>query len=88
MGDLPICDHDLRLEYFALALGSWLSLTAWGQWVAPARVWLPLTGRLPWALIEFLDDAQRRGACASPVRSTNSVMLDSNTTLADASQMS
>ncbi|MFC9915660.1 NACHT domain-containing protein [Streptomyces sp. NPDC059862] len=46
---------------FALALASWFSLTAWGQWVALARVWLPLTGRLPWALIEFLDDAHRRG---------------------------
>ncbi|GGU24362.1 XRE family transcriptional regulator [Lentzea flava] len=38
-----------------------LSLTAWGQWVVFARVWLPLTGRLPWRLPEFLDDAYRRG---------------------------
>ncbi|MFD4639859.1 helix-turn-helix domain-containing protein [Lentzea sp. NPDC058436] len=38
-----------------------LSLTAWGQWVVFARVWLPLTGRLPWALPAFLDDAYRRG---------------------------
>ncbi|MFI5689318.1 hypothetical protein [Streptomyces sp. NPDC051636] len=44
-----------------LALGYWFSLTAWGQWVALARIWLPLTGRLPWALIAFLDDACRRG---------------------------
>lgn len=38
-----------------------LSLTAWGQWVVFARVWLPLTGRLPWGLPAFLDDAYRRG---------------------------
>lgn len=38
-----------------------LSLTAWGQWVVFARVWLPLTGRLPWRLSAFLDDAYRRG---------------------------
>ncbi|WP_274383608.1 NACHT domain-containing protein [Saccharothrix deserti] len=38
-----------------------LSLTAWGHWVVFARVWLPLTGRLPWALPAFLDDAYRRG---------------------------
>ncbi|GHH29897.1 helix-turn-helix domain-containing protein [Lentzea cavernae] len=38
-----------------------LSLTAWGQWVVFARVWLPLTGKLPWRLPAFLDDAYRRG---------------------------
>ncbi|MET8760127.1 helix-turn-helix transcriptional regulator [Lentzea sp. NPDC004782] len=38
-----------------------LSLTAWGQWVVLARVWLPLTGRLPWGPAAFLDDAYRRG---------------------------
>jgi hypothetical protein len=46
---------------FAGGLGYGLSLTAWGQWVALARIWLPLTGRLPWRLIAFLDDACRRG---------------------------
>lgn len=38
-----------------------LSLTAWGHWFVLARVWLPLTGRLPWALPTFLDDAHERG---------------------------
>ncbi|MFB9928099.1 helix-turn-helix domain-containing protein [Amycolatopsis halotolerans] len=38
-----------------------LAFTAWGQWVLLARIWLPLTGRLPWAVTEFLDDAYRRG---------------------------
>ncbi|QIK09122.1 NACHT domain-containing protein [Streptomyces sp. ID38640] len=38
-----------------------LSLTAWGQWVTLSRIWLPLTGRLPWAVSAFLRDAHRRG---------------------------
>ncbi|MFI9274159.1 helix-turn-helix domain-containing protein [Kitasatospora sp. NPDC052896] len=38
-----------------------LALTAWGQWVLFTRIWLPLTGRLPWATIAFLDDAYHRG---------------------------
>ena len=42
-----------------LAIG--ISLTAWGQWLVFARVWLPLTGRLPWSVAAFLDDACRRG---------------------------
>ncbi|MGY5129457.1 trypsin-like peptidase domain-containing protein [Streptomyces nigrescens] len=46
---------------FGLGLGYGLSLTAWGQWVALSRMWLPLTGRLPWTLIAFLDDACQRG---------------------------
>ena len=47
---------------FAGGLGYGLSLTAWGQWVAIARIWMPLTRRLPWRLITFLDDACQRGA--------------------------
>jgi transcriptional regulator with XRE-family HTH domain len=43
------------------ALGYALSLTVWGQWVVFARIWLPLTGRLPWSLVTFLEDAQQRG---------------------------
>ncbi|WP_328687453.1 NACHT domain-containing protein [Streptomyces caniferus] len=46
---------------FGGGLGYGLSFTAWGQWVALSRMWLPLTGRLPWAVIAFLDDAHRRG---------------------------
>jgi hypothetical protein len=42
-----------------LAIGT--SLTAWGQWLVFARVWLPLTGRLPWAVAGFLEDACQRG---------------------------
>ncbi|MBT2431903.1 hypothetical protein J7F01_06770, partial [Streptomyces sp. ISL-22] len=43
------------------ALGHALTLTAWGQWLVLARIWLPLTGRLPWAVVTFLEDAYQRG---------------------------
>ncbi|MGW1954211.1 helix-turn-helix domain-containing protein [Streptomyces sp. NPDC001920] len=43
------------------ALGHVLTLTAWGQWLVLSRIWLPLTGRLPWALLTFLEDAYQRG---------------------------
>ncbi|MGW0791198.1 NACHT domain-containing protein [Streptomyces sp. NPDC002911] len=42
---------------FGAGLGYGLCLTAWGQWVALARIWLPLTRRLPWRLVAFLEDA-------------------------------
>ena len=35
--------------------------TAWGQWIVLSRVWLPLTGKLPWNTVAFLDDAYQRG---------------------------
>ncbi|MFJ7085962.1 helix-turn-helix domain-containing protein [Streptomyces griseus] len=38
-----------------------LAFTAWGQWVSLSRVWLPLTGKLPWHTVAFLEDAYRRG---------------------------
>ncbi|GAA2807610.1 hypothetical protein GCM10010441_35450 [Kitasatospora paracochleata] len=38
------------------------AFTAWGQWLALVRFWLPLTGRLPWNTSAFLDDAYHRGA--------------------------
>jgi transcriptional regulator with XRE-family HTH domain len=43
------------------AFGYALALTAWGQWAVFARVWLPLTGRLPAAVPAFLEDAYQRG---------------------------
>ncbi|MER5938012.1 helix-turn-helix domain-containing protein [Streptomyces sp. NPDC001928] len=42
-------------------LGYALTLTAWGQWLLLTRIWLPLTGRLPWAVVTFLEDAYQRG---------------------------
>lgn len=41
----------------AFTLGS----TAWGRWLISVRLWLPVTGRLPWRVVAFLDDAHRRG---------------------------
>ncbi|WP_344640904.1 helix-turn-helix domain-containing protein [Kitasatospora cystarginea] len=38
-----------------------LAFTSWGQWLLFTRIWLPLTGRLPWATMAFLDDAYHRG---------------------------
>jgi hypothetical protein len=38
-----------------------LAFTAWGQWLLLARLVLPLTGRLPWRLTGFLNDAYNRG---------------------------
>ncbi|WP_052441633.1 helix-turn-helix domain-containing protein [Streptacidiphilus anmyonensis] len=38
-----------------------LVFTAWGQWILFTRLLLPLTGRLPWATLAFLEDAYRRG---------------------------
>jgi hypothetical protein len=38
-----------------------LSFTAWGQWAVLSRIWLPLTGKLPWNTVAFLDDAYHRG---------------------------
>ncbi|MEW1772377.1 hypothetical protein [Streptomyces sp. NPDC086777] len=37
-----------------------VALGAWGRF-AVARVWLGATGRLPWRLMAFLEDAHRRG---------------------------
>ena len=51
---------------FGLAGGTAFGLSlavrsAWGQWLVLTRVWLPLTGRLPWRTHAFLTDAHQRG---------------------------
>ncbi|WP_027944037.1 NACHT domain-containing protein [Amycolatopsis taiwanensis] len=56
----------LRNLIFGLVLGSAfgivrLALSAWGSWLLFARLWLPLTGRLPWRPKRFLEDAYDRG---------------------------
>lgn len=38
-----------------------LGFSAWAQWVLLVRLWLPLTGRLPWSVGTFLTDACGRG---------------------------
>jgi len=35
--------------------------SAWGRWLVLVRLWFPLTGRLPWRVLTFLDDAHDRG---------------------------
>lgn len=42
----------------ALGLGT---TTAWGRWVVLVRIWLPLRGRAPWAMIVFREEAYERG---------------------------
>ncbi|MER6796495.1 hypothetical protein, partial [Amycolatopsis mediterranei] len=37
-----------------------LFVTVWGPWLL-ARLWLSLTGRLPWRVMPFLADAHQRG---------------------------
>lgn len=51
---------------YGILYGSFAALTrilvsAWGRWLVFARLWLPLTGRLPWQPRRFLDDAYDRG---------------------------
>ncbi|GGV42440.1 hypothetical protein GCM10010245_66580 [Streptomyces spectabilis] len=41
-------------------LGLWLSHTAWGHFVM-ARAYLAARGKVPWDLMEFLQDAHERG---------------------------
>ncbi|WP_326671363.1 MULTISPECIES: hypothetical protein [unclassified Streptomyces] len=62
----PLCGFLSGLVFglvsaFAGGIGHGLTMTAWCQWVALCRIWLPLRGRLSWALIAFLDDAHERG---------------------------
>ncbi|MFI7438654.1 NACHT domain-containing protein [Nonomuraea indica] len=47
--------------YGSFAALTRLVLSAWGRWLLFARLWLPLSGRLPWRPKLFLDDAHDRG---------------------------
>ncbi|GHC83470.1 NACHT domain-containing protein [Streptomyces flavofungini] len=38
-----------------------IAVSAWGKFTV-ARIWLAATGRLPWRVLEFLEDACARGA--------------------------
>lgn len=42
-------------------LSAALSFTAWGEWLVFGRLWLPLTGGLPWRTVAFLKDAHELG---------------------------
>jgi hypothetical protein len=54
---------DARLIYCPIvtSLAYGVLAHAWGQWLVVVRVWLPLRGRLPWAVVAFLEDAHARG---------------------------
>ncbi|MER6132171.1 hypothetical protein [Streptomyces sp. NPDC001815] len=45
----------------AVGIAFGIGAHAWGRWLIVARFWLPLTGRLPWDVWDFLDDAHQRG---------------------------
>lgn len=59
----PLTSDPVYVLQYALLVG-WLSVrvtSAWFFWAVLARGWLPLTGRLPWRMQSFLDDAHHRG---------------------------
>ncbi|MGW0581590.1 NACHT domain-containing protein [Streptomyces sp. NPDC002920] len=63
---LPI-GSERESGYLLFALLPWLfvgplaiCLSAWG-WFLVTRLWLSTTGRLPWHLMDFLDEAHERG---------------------------
>ncbi|MGW0577358.1 NACHT domain-containing protein [Streptomyces sp. NPDC002920] len=58
-GDLGGLSHIGTQLWLPLGAAA-ISLSAWGRFTV-ARVWLAATGRLPWRLMAFLDDAHRRG---------------------------
>jgi hypothetical protein len=59
-GGLPSLTAGALLGGLALGLLAGLTLTATG-WFGFTRAYLAVHGRLPWRLLEFLQDAQRRG---------------------------
>ncbi|MFJ7212843.1 SEFIR domain-containing protein [Amycolatopsis sp. NPDC098790] len=56
----PIVPLPTTIGFALAALVVSVAYTSWGRFVV-ARGWFALTGRLPWRLMEFLDDAHRRG---------------------------
>ena len=54
-----------------------VSGTAWGAFVL-VRSWLALSGRLPWRLMAFLDDAHERGILrqSGPLASLKQLLLE------------
>ncbi|MFI1483331.1 NACHT domain-containing protein [Streptomyces sp. NPDC020747] len=50
----------MHTEVWVQVGASSLALSAWGR-LGSARIWLALTGRAPWRLMGFLDEAHRRG---------------------------
>lgn len=59
----PWVDFGFRSLFLFGLVGATASLvfSAWGNWLLFARLWLPLTGRLPWRPKRFLEEAYQRG---------------------------
>ncbi|MER5475227.1 hypothetical protein [Streptomyces sp. NPDC002685] len=62
-----LTDRVDQAQYLAITFIAWILagpfavfLSAWG-WFLVARLWLCGTGRLPWRLMAFLDEAHQRG---------------------------
>jgi hypothetical protein len=49
------------VDGLVLATGYAASMQSWGRWLILTNFWLPLTGRLPWAVMAFVEDAHQRG---------------------------
>jgi transcriptional regulator with XRE-family HTH domain len=64
------------------ALSIALAFTSWGQWLVLSRFWLPLTGKLPWAVTASSTTPTAAECCAKPVPSTSSATPASKTTSA------
>ncbi|MEU9605838.1 hypothetical protein [Streptomyces sp. NPDC048057] len=57
-----------------------LAFTAWGQWLTLARIWLPLTRRLPWGIAASWKAPTTSAYCATPAPSTSSGTTSSSDT--------
>jgi hypothetical protein len=52
--------QNITTEAWLLVSPLAVGLSAWG-WLLTTRLWLCATGRLPWRLMTFLQEAHRRG---------------------------
>ncbi|MER5453015.1 hypothetical protein ABT052_44470 [Streptomyces sp. NPDC002766] len=64
---VAVANASRQSDFLSLVLLTWLLvgpfaifLSAWG-WFLVTRLWLSGTGRLPWRLMAFLDEAHQRG---------------------------
>lgn len=58
---VPIMPLAMTISFSLAAVVVSVAYTSWGRFVV-ARTWFALSGRLPWRLMAFLEDAHRRGA--------------------------
>lgn len=71
---LPIMPWVTTIGFSLAVLVVSVVYTSWGRFMV-ARTWFALSGRLPWRLMAFLDDAHERVVCyGRPAASTNFAM--------------